>query len=198
VGLEDQTIADQINLELGNFSTHAKESYQRVLKNLIHCQPKSTIDHPIAIAIGRCRVELSQQDIVSLVCGELSAGEAAYPIGFIHSVTANLRTGKIYRYSDLFRNDIDYVEKVRDAIWDSNRNDSPEYQRELRQFGSSKADFYLSSSCHYFGNNSDNFPFCLVIPTQDTSGTWRNKEIRVSFRRMKDILSDDPDLQFLI
>jgi hypothetical protein len=201
IGLKDQFVADRMNTEMHKISSDAKKLYQQVLKESRHCQADSKTDHQIEINVRQCRIELVHQDIISLVCSEMNSGIAAYPIGLNRAVTANLRTGKIYRYPDLFRHDIDYVDKLRTAILKSNINDitpNDYLKRELKQFSSSNSDFYLSSSCNYFSNKKDVYPFCLVISTQHMSGLWRNKSIFVNFAYLKETVSDDPDLQFLV
>jgi hypothetical protein len=200
VGLKDSKIEAKINIQLAKLPESARNFYQQKLERSNHCTkfPRSEWI-PSFVQLDQCKIVFAGESIISLECREVY-GRGLYPILSSRAITLNLRTGKVYRYSELFRQDVDYIKITRQLIRKNYVLSSfPEsIKSELSHLSHENADFYLSSFCNDPLKEIPQQDVCLVIPKQLASGVRQKKTIQIKLSQLNKILSSDPDLQGLL
>ncbi|MBL1173664.1 hypothetical protein [Pantanalinema sp. GBBB05] len=201
-GLRDGKTQAKINVEFAKLSESARNFYQQKLERSDYCTTHAKSETFISsVRLDQCQIAFARDNIISIVCQEIRAS-GLYPILSSRSITLNLRTGKVYRYSDLFRQDVDYVKIVGQLIRQAYASFSlpKSMESELEQLSHANASFYLSSFCS--SSSKKALPTikntCLVIPKQFASGVRQKQVGSIELAQITKILSFDPDLQVLL
>lgn len=201
-GLRDGKTQAQINIEFAKLPESARNFYQQKLERSGYCTTHAKSETFISsVRLDQCQIAFARGNIISVVCREIRAS-GLYPILASRSITLNLRTGKVYQYSDLFRQDTDYVRIVGQLIRQAYASLSlpKSMESELEQFSHANASFYLSSFCS--SSSTKELPTikntCLVMPKQFASGVRRKQVVSIELAQITKILSFDPDLQVLL
>jgi len=164
----------------------------------------SEIDKPYTRTVY-CNVHFAAGSLVSLSCLNLST-PGAYPFPLIHTLTFDLKSGKIYRYADLFKPGSNYSVRMavlmRDAWWEMGKGhasfplDDLEAGRDFR--------FYLQERRDEAFRWGDARPFvsespkiCMIIPNLG-SGASRNYLMAVRIDGAEDILNTNGALRVLV
>lgn len=198
-GLSNRSVEKTVNEQLASLANQARNTYQTTLQTSDYCMKDSTSRMKRSIMMDRCWVQLQVGNIVSFACSEIHQNQQSSQ--FSRSVTVSLKTGKIYRYPDLFRPDRNAIKAVGDLIRNTNfPNESVASRLKLSSLSNPNADFYLSSRCREWGSPKPepvNNRGCLIIPNQQDERNWRG-DASIPFHHLKDLLSNDSDLQLLV
>jgi hypothetical protein len=200
-GLKNYKIQSQINAQLASFPQRSNAHFEKWLHPGDYCttRPFDTVHY--GVWLDRCRVEFATRSLLSLACNE-GYFRGPYPVIVSRTLTVSLRSGKIYRYSDLLRPGINAAQQIGQRMAQRNVPKTADmFKREVMGFSHPNASFYLSTDCQYFRDENepiDKVNPCLVIPTMQMSGVWRGKKFFMPIQEIQDLLSRDPEVQELI
>ncbi|NEQ46889.1 MAG: hypothetical protein F6K00_26430 [Leptolyngbya sp. SIOISBB] len=155
------------------------------------CTEESDLDH-LGMEVDPCIVTFAQKDIVSFFCHTIRAGRSAYPISSTKGITLNLRTGKIYEFSDLFKENSNYQKRVSGLILEQ-YDALAAIDAELLAYVREDETFYLHTNCPDSSISST----CLAIPTNFTSGALRGMVSYINIEDLTDILNSSHEFQIL-
>jgi hypothetical protein len=205
-GLRDEAIQNVINRNLATMAEAAEQEAQRILfgENPIYgdlCKDFSTRKYKKQdFMFDKCRANYAKHDILDISCLRFNTG-GAYPSIYEDSLTINLRTGFVYQFSNLFKENSDYRNKIGQVIigsyFPANAEDNMEIDR-FKRFATNPdiaiMSFYISDTCYYgqYANwkvSSNNR--CIVITNLLGTGPSRHMKFTVPLQQVKELLNPE-------
>jgi hypothetical protein len=205
-GLKDEAIQNVINRNLTTMAEAAEQEAQRMLfgENPIYgdlCKDFSTRKYKKQdFMFDKCRANYAKHDILDISCLRFNTG-GAYPWIYEDSLTINLRTGFVYQFSDLFKENSDYRNKIGQVIigsyFPANAEDNMEIDM-FRRFATNpdvaRMSFYISDIC-YYGQYANwkvlSKNRCIVITNLLSSGPSRNMKFAVPLQQVEELLNPE-------
>lgn len=171
-GLPDAAVQEKLNAAFRELAAQAEATGR---ENAAQLWPGAIERQICAVTYFDYVVKYNQNGLMSVVFSDYQYGGGAHGLTIQSALTFNLETGAIYRLSDLFRENADYVELISRKVREQMRDRDLE---PLIPFTSIDPleDFYLSSSnalVVYF-QQYEYFPYALgiqefAIPFSDLS-----------------------------
>jgi hypothetical protein len=202
-GLKNYNIQESINQSLAKLTETAEDNFQAMSsgKHPGHgmlCSDPKTNAIPQLMFLNRCTITYAKKDLLGIKCSEFYTG-GAYPLIYVPSITVNLSTGYVYGFSDLFKPNANYRQKLGEILTSAYFLPGVEDNGIIQSFKnlSSQNTFYIGTDCKMHNGQYNKWPvkdsdICLVITnTSWSSGPIRGKKFSIPLKQIEGILSPE-------
>jgi hypothetical protein len=202
-GLKDYSIQESINQSLAKLTETAEDNFQAMSsgKHPGHgtlCLDPKTKAIPQLVSLGRCTITYARRNLLGIKCSEFYTG-GAYPLIYVPSITVNLSTGHVYAFSDLFKPNSNYRQRLGEILTSAYFLPEVKDNGIIQSFKNlpSQKTFYIGTDCKMHNGPYNKWPVkdsdvCLVITnTSWSSGPIRGKKFSIPLRQIEGILSPE-------